>query len=60
MFKDEILEKIFAHQEMRKIPIGCHDTAVKVFEEVLSEIMEENPYGTVSELLISADESISE
>lgn len=53
--KDEILEKIFAHPEMQKIPIGCQSTAVKVFEEVLFDIKEENPYGTISELL-STDE----
>lgn len=53
--KDEILEKIFAHPEMQKIPIGCQSTAVKVFEEVLFDIKEGNPYGTISELL-STDE----
>uniref|UniRef100_A0AAU8B7A2 Uncharacterized protein n=1 Tax=Dulem virus 39 TaxID=3145757 RepID=A0AAU8B7A2_9CAUD len=51
MFKDEVLEKIFAHQEMQKIPIGCQSTAVHVFQEVLEEIKERNPYGTISELL---------
>lgn len=51
MFKDEVLEKIFAHPEMQKIPIGCQSTAVHVFQEVLEEIEEENPYGTISELL---------
>lgn len=53
--KDEILEKIFAHPEMQKIPIGCQSTAVKVFEEVLFDIKEENPYVSVSELF-STDE----
>ena len=53
--KDEILEKIFAHPEMQKIPIGCQSTAIKVFEEVLFSIKEENPYVSVSELL-STDE----
>lgn len=51
MFIDEVLEKIFAHPEMQKIPIGCQSTAVHVFQEVLEEIKEENPYGTISELL---------
>lgn len=51
MFSDEVLEKIFAHPEMQKIPIGCQSTAVHVFQEVLEEIKEENPYGTISELL---------
>lgn len=50
MLKDEFLERIFAHEEMRKIPVGCQSTAVSVFEEILSEMVEENPYGTISEL----------
>ena len=50
MFKDEILEKIFADIEMQKIPIGCQSTAVNVIERVLEEIKEGNPYATISEL----------
>jgi hypothetical protein len=50
MFSDEILEKIFGHPEMQKIPIGCQSTAVSVFDNVLDEIRKENPYGTISEL----------
>lgn len=62
MFNDLILEKIFAHEEMQKIPIGCQSTAVHVFEEILEDILKENPYEQLSSLLISAttDESISE
>lgn len=55
MLKDEILEKIFSHSEMSKIPIGTQATAVKVFEEVLFDIKEENSYVSVSELF-STDE----
>lgn len=51
MLKDEILEKIFGHKEMQKIPVGCQDTAVTVFDEILEKIREENPNVTVSELL---------
>lgn len=50
MFKDEILEKIFADSEMQKIPIGCQSTAVNVMERVLEEIKGGNPYATISEL----------
>lgn len=53
MFNDLILEKIFAHEEMKKIPIGCQSTAVHVFEEILEDILEENPYEQLSSLLIS-------
>ena len=51
MFKDEILEKIFANHEMQTIPIGCQSTAVNVFQDILEDIKEENPYATISELL---------
>ena len=53
--KDEVLEKIFAHTEMQKIPIGCQSTAVKAISEVLEQIKEENPYATLSELFESTD-----
>lgn len=55
MLKDEILERIFANKKMQTIPIGCQSTAVSVFEQVLEEIKEENPYADLSTIL-SADE----
>lgn len=55
VLKDEILERIFSNKEMQTIPIGCQSTAVSVFEQVLDELKEENPYVTLSELL-STDE----
>lgn len=54
MFTDAILEKFFAHKEMQKIPIGCQSTAVHVFEEILEDILEENPYEQLSTLFLSA------
>lgn len=59
MFSDLILEKIFAHKEMQKIPVGTQATAVHVFEEILEDILEVNPYATVSELFVSATEPVS-
>lgn len=58
MFTDAVLEKIFAHEEMQKIPIGCQSTAVHVFEEILEDRLEETPYVSLSELFVSttADE----
>lgn len=56
MFSDEILEKIFAHEEMQKIPIGAQSTAVHVFEEILEDILEVNPYATVQSLFPTDDE----
>ena len=62
MFNDDLLCKIFAHKEMQKIPVGFQSTAVHVFDEILEDILEENPYGSISDLFVSAtaDESISE
>lgn len=57
--KDEVLERIFAHKEMQKIPLGAQSTAVKAISEVLEQIKEENPYATVSELFESTDSSSS-
>lgn len=54
MFNDLILEKIFAHEEMQRIPVGCQSTAVHVFEEILEDILEENPYEQLSSLFLSA------
>ena len=53
--KDEVLERIFAHREMQKIPLGAQSTAVKAISEVLEQIKEENPYVTVTELFESTD-----
>lgn len=50
MFSDDVLEKIFSHKEMTKIPIGCQSTAVHAFEEILDDILEVNPYATVQSL----------
>lgn len=61
MFNDSFLEKIFAHPEMQTIPVGAQATAVKAFEEVLEDMAEVNPYGSLSELLFSTtnDEPVS-
>lgn len=61
MFNDEFLSKIFAHPEIRHVPVGCQATVVDVFKEVLEDILEENPYVSLSELLIPAatDDGVS-
>lgn len=38
MFTDEILERIFADEEMQKIPIGTQSTAIEVISRVLEEM----------------------
>lgn len=50
MFSGLILEKIFAHKEMQKIPVGTQATAVHVFEEILEDILEVNPYESIQSL----------
>ena len=44
MFSDEILEKIFAHPETSKVPIGCQSTMIHVIEEVLEEAENVNEF----------------
>ena len=44
MFSDEILEKIFAHPETSKIPIGCQSTMIHVIEEVLEDVENVNEF----------------
>lgn len=59
MFSDEILERIFAHKDMRFVPIGYQSTVVTVIGEILEQIKGEKPYATVSELLSNTDAYIS-
>jgi hypothetical protein len=51
MLNDSVLEKIFLHPEMHKIPIGTQATAVHVFDDVLEQIVKENQYADVQSLL---------
>lgn len=55
MFTDEFLEKIFANEEMQKLPVGTQSTVVKAFQDVMEEIKEEYPYADLSAVL-SANE----
>lgn len=58
MLKNDILEKIFSHKEMIKIPVGTQATSVHVFEEVLEDILEVNPYAELQSLFVSTSKSI--
>lgn len=51
MFTDGVLEKIFSRPELRKIPIDYQSTMIHAIEEALEDILEENPYVSLSELL---------
>ena len=59
MFNDTMLERIFAHKEMRYVPIGYQSTVVTVIGEILEQVKGENEYATVSELLSDTDAYIS-
>lgn len=59
MLNDEFLERIFAHKDMRFVPIGYQSTVVTVIGEVLEQMKGENPYATISELLSDTDAYIS-
>lgn len=62
MFTDGVLEKIFAWPETRSILVGTQSEMIHAIEEALQEILEENPYVNLSELLVSTTdvEPISE
>lgn len=55
MFSDEMLEKLFSDDGMRKIPVGAQATAVSAFERVLEQVEKENPYATISELFYATE-----
>lgn len=50
MLSDEILEKIFSHRDLQQLPICMQDKVLKAYTEVLEQVKEENPYGSIHEL----------
>lgn len=60
-FTEDFLFKIFANDEMRKIPCGAQSTAIHAMETLLADILKENEYATISELFSTESKlSISE
>jgi hypothetical protein len=59
MLNDDVLEKIFLHPDMHKIPVGTQATAVHVFDDVLGQIVKEDRTANVQSLL-SATGNVSE
>lgn len=49
-FKEEFLEKCFANKDMQTIPCSCQSIALHSIEDILEEIVKENPYVQLSEL----------
>ena len=50
MLSNDVLDKIFINPKIKKVPILFVMECVKVFEEVLEQIKEENPYAELSQL----------
>jgi len=50
MFCDKVLDKIYANPKTRRIPILFVMECIKVFEDVLEDIKEEDPYADLSKL----------
>jgi hypothetical protein len=48
---NEFLERVFMHPDMSKIPLGTQATALHVFQEVLEDMVKENPNADVQSLL---------
>lgn len=42
MFSDEVLEKIFAHPNIQRIPVVYQSTMIDIIEDVLEKVEVEN------------------
>lgn len=51
MFADGVLGKILSRPELNKIPFEYQSAIISVIEKTLEDILEENPYVSLSELL---------
>lgn len=47
----EIERRFYSEPDTRNIPVGHLSTAKDIFQKILRDVQEENPYATVSELL---------
>ena len=54
---NDLERRFYSEPKTRNIPVGHLSTMKDIFQKILSDIKEENPYATVSELL---DESANE
>ena len=44
MFSDKILEKIYSREELRKVDLATQVLVVRVIEEVLQEVKNDNEF----------------
>ena len=59
MLSDEIMEKIFSHKNMKSVPVGYQSIVIEVVGDILDEIVRDNKYAAVSELLTDTDAYLS-
>lgn len=52
MLKDDFMEKIFAHEDMRRIPIGAQSTFVRALDEILEDMLQKKPEAKIRELMV--------
>ena len=50
MFTQEIMDKIFAHKDMKKVPVGYQMAVYRIIEEVLENTANEFPYTNLFQL----------
>lgn len=48
---NDLERRFYSEPETRNIPVGHLSTMKDIFQKILSDIKEENPYATISELL---------
>lgn len=52
--------RFYSHPKMCQLPIGTQSEVMSIFEDILNDVKEENPYVTVSELYtVTTDNSES-
>lgn len=52
MLKDDFMEKIFAHEDMQRVPIGVQSTVVHALDEILEDMLQEKPEAKLRELMV--------
>lgn len=52
MLKDDFMEKIFAHEDMQRVPIGVQSTVVHALDDILEDMLQEKPEAKIRELMV--------
>lgn len=59
-FRQDILDRIYCHEAIRKVPALFQTIIIKIIEEILLGELEENPDGKLSQLFGHAETSGNE